>query len=151
MGEPLNLSQITLISFMKRDILQQICDILDTDNTWETIAAYMPGIHLKDVEACKKFASFSQSPSKLLLRVWCAKGYTTNHLYQLFAKTKLIRLMRIIKPEVNEKFYYLEDKVLNLSKKSTKPKVNPPGSQSASRCKKTESKESSPAPTQSTS
>uniref|UniRef100_A0A1I7TE28 non-specific serine/threonine protein kinase n=1 Tax=Caenorhabditis tropicalis TaxID=1561998 RepID=A0A1I7TE28_9PELO len=143
-------NDINFIIFMKREILQQICDILDTDNTWETIAPYMPGIQLRDVEGCKRYASYNKSPTMLLLRVWCAKGYTATHLYQLFAKTKLIRLMRIMKSEVDEKYHELEFKVLNPPRK-TKRNVQPPGSQSASRLKKTESKDASPAPTQSTS
>ncbi|CAI2351425.1 unnamed protein product [Caenorhabditis sp. 36 PRJEB53466] len=132
---------------MKREILNQVCEILDTDSTWETIAPYMPGIQLRDVESCKRYASPTKSPTLLLLRIWCSKGYTTNHLYQLFAKTKLVRLMRLIKPEVNEKYYYLENRILNPSKRS-RPNIPTP-SQSASRFKKTESKEASPAPTQS--
>lgn len=134
---------------MKKEVLQQICEILDTDNTWETIAPYMPGIQLRDVEGCKRYASYNKSPTKLLLRIWCAKGYTSTHLYQLFAKTKLIRLMRVMKSEVDEKYHGLELKILNPAKRA-RLSVQPPGSQSASRLKKTESKEASPAPTQST-
>ncbi|CAL2040888.1 unnamed protein product [Caenorhabditis brenneri] len=144
-----NSRKVKMITFMNNDLLQQICDILDTDNTWETIAPYMPGIQLRDVEVCKRFASYNKSPTHLLLQIWCGKGYTTNHLYQLFAKTKLVRLMRIMKSEVDEKYHVLEYKVLNPTRKS-KPNVQLPSSQSASRLKKIESKDASPSPTQST-
>lgn len=131
---------------MKREVLQQICAILDTDNTWETIAPYMPGIELRDVEGCKRYSSYNQSPSELLLRIWSSKGYSTTHLYQLFAKTKLIRLMRMMRSQVHEKYHYLENKVTNSTSRVSKQMVQPPGSQSASRLKKTEIKESSPSP-----
>ncbi|EFP08092.1 hypothetical protein CRE_23202 [Caenorhabditis remanei] len=144
------LPEENMISFLRRETLQLICDILDTDNTWETIAPYMPGIQMRDVDGCRRFASYNQSPTKMLLRIWCSKGYNATHLYQLFAKTKLIRLMRLMRSEVDEKYHCLETKILNPARRF-RPNIPPPGSQSASRSKKTETNEASPAPTQSSS
>ncbi|UMM29485.1 hypothetical protein L5515_011819 [Caenorhabditis briggsae] len=138
-----------IIIFMKRSVLQHLCDILDTDNTWETIAPYMSGIAMRDVEACKRYGNYNQSPSMLLLRIWCSKGFTVVHLYQLFAKTKLIRLMRVMKSEVDEKYHYLEEKVLNPARR-LRPIVPPAGTQqTASRLKKIDSKDMTSTPTQS--
>lgn len=139
-----------IIQFMRSDILQQLCDILDMDNTWETIAPYMPGIQMRDVDACKRYANYHQSASLLLLRIWSAKGFTSTHLYQLFAKTKLIRLMRIMRTEVDVSYHYLENKVLNPARRF-RPAIQPPTSQNAPSFKKTELKEISPVSTQSTS
>lgn len=74
----------------------------------------MPGIELRDVEGCKRYSSYNQSPSELLLRIWSSKGYSTTHLYQLFAKTKLIRLMRMMRSQgtTNCCFYYKNLKFL---------------------------------------
>lgn len=131
-----------IIQCMRSDVIQQLCDILDTDNTWETIAPYMPGLQMRDVDACKRYANYNQSAAWLLLRIWSAKGYTATHLYQLFAKTKLIRLMRIMRTEVHESYHYLENKVLNPARRF-RPVIQPPTiqQQSSPRLKKTETKE----------
>lgn len=134
---------------MRSDVLQQLCDILDTDNTWETIAPYMAGIQMRDVDSCRRYANYNQSGSMLLLRIWSANGYTASHLYQLFAKTKLIRLMRIMRNEVHESYHYLENKVLNPARRF-RPIIQPPAPpvQYSPRksTKKIETKEVTPVP-----
>ncbi|CAB3406684.1 unnamed protein product [Caenorhabditis bovis] len=119
----LDLEKIVLVGSMNRELLQSICNILDIDEAWEQIAPHMPGILMKDIDGCRRYQKMNKSPTLLLLRIWSSKGYTTDHLYQLFAKTKMVRCMRIIMPAVSEHLHHLEKRVLNPSKsaRSSKP------------------------------
>ncbi|CAI5447896.1 unnamed protein product [Caenorhabditis angaria] len=115
--------EFTMISHMEPSVLQEIYNVCDMDDVWLNIAPYMPGIEVKDVETCKRWRmTRNRSPTQLLFRIWSAKGYTSDHLYQLFAKTKLVRCMRIIQPFVHERLHYLEELVLNPQKAIDLPK-----------------------------
>ncbi|VDM60166.1 unnamed protein product [Angiostrongylus costaricensis] len=58
----------------------------------------MPDITTHDVDGCRQFSSSHRgSPSEYLLRIWASKGYSILSLYNLFAITRMVRCMRIIR------------------------------------------------------
>ncbi|VDK82556.1 unnamed protein product [Cylicostephanus goldi] len=102
-----------LIHTLPYETMRDLSRILDAGETWIELATRMPDISTQDVEGCRQFgASQKGSPSEYLLRVWASKGYSILSLYNLFALTRMVRCMRIIRDQVSDAHHYLEDYAL---------------------------------------
>lgn len=68
------------------------------DQTSNVSAGSMTGITEYDVEGCEKYGALPDgSSSWYLLRIWASKGYSIVDLFNLFAITKMVRCMQIMK------------------------------------------------------
>uniref|UniRef100_F1KSG8 non-specific serine/threonine protein kinase n=2 Tax=Ascaris TaxID=6251 RepID=F1KSG8_ASCSU len=88
-------------------VRKQLSSILDPGNTWETLAAVMPDINNEDVEACRR-ARDPESPTEILLTIWGSKGNKVIQLYNLLARTRLVRAMEVIHHLVDPKYHQWE-------------------------------------------
>ncbi|KAK6746855.1 hypothetical protein RB195_000230 [Necator americanus] len=94
--------------------MRDLSRILDGGDAWVELAAKMPDISTQDVDGCRQFGACHRgSPSEYLLRIWASKGYSILSLYNLFASTRMVRCMRIIRHLVSETHHYLEDYALS--------------------------------------
>ncbi|KAJ1359570.1 hypothetical protein KIN20_018336 [Parelaphostrongylus tenuis] len=92
------------------EIMRDLSRVLDGGDAWVELATWMPDITTHDVDGCRQFSSCHRgSPSEYLLRIWASKGYTILSLYNLFAITRMVRCMRIIRHLVSESHHYLEE------------------------------------------
>ncbi|VDM69363.1 unnamed protein product, partial [Strongylus vulgaris] len=102
-----------LIHTLPYETMRDLSRILDGGEAWIELATRMPDISTQDVEGCRQFgASQKGSPSEYLLRIWASKGYSVLSLYNLFALTRMVRCMRIIRSLVSDSHHYLEDYAL---------------------------------------
>ncbi|GMS96150.1 hypothetical protein PENTCL1PPCAC_18325 [Pristionchus entomophagus] len=102
--------QSPLIHELRQEVLISLCEILDVGDLWTEIAPIMPGIKSIDVDGCRKHSDQGQgSPSAFLLRIWASKGFCIVDLYNLFAMSRLVRCMQLMRNEVDSRFHFLEE------------------------------------------
>ncbi|KHN79855.1 Serine/threonine-protein kinase pelle [Toxocara canis] len=85
----------------------------------------MPDINNEDVEACRR-ARDSESPTEILLTIWGSKGNKVIQLYNLLARTRLVRAMEVIRHLVDSKYHQWEDECVR--SRTTVRSATPKGS-----------------------
>ncbi|KAE9415912.1 hypothetical protein Angca_006145 [Angiostrongylus cantonensis] len=92
------------------ETMRDLSRVLDGGDAWVELATWMPDITTQDVDGCRQFSSSHRgSPSEYLLRIWGSKGYSILSLYNLFAITRMVRCMRIIRHLLPESHHCLEE------------------------------------------